>query len=195
MSTNLYDTRQNFWREQFSTGLPYAEFLAASPAPHQERWRSFEKRLEIPAKIRETAQSFIRTMHLGMLVGSWCGDCARQGPMLAALADLNPRLHLRFFDNARHAAMADELRIHGASRVPVLLIVSEDFFEVARFGDRTLSAYRTKAAVEVGATCDAGLTPSSTADLAQEITEWFEVIERAQLLLRTSGLLRARYRD
>jgi len=195
MGGSLFDIRQEIWRTEFAAGLSYEAFLATAPQAHRERWGSFGRLLEIPAQTQQTAQTFIRKMHLFMLVGSWCGDCARQGPMVAALAALNPLLELRFFDNARHPKLADELRIHGASRVPALLITSEDFFEVARFGDRTLSAYRKKVAREVGAACDAGLAPSTSSDLSAELIEWCEVIERAQLLLRTSGLLRSRYSD
>jgi hypothetical protein len=195
MSGALFDLRQELWRAEFAKGLPYEEFLAASPAAHRQRWQSFAELIEIPAQVRATVQGFTRRMHLFLLAGSWCGDCARQCPMVGALAALNPLIELRIFDPARHSALADELRIHGASRVPVMLIASEDFFEVSRFGDRTPSAYREKAAREVGATCDAGLAPSRGAELASELTEWFEVLERAQLLLRTSGLLRSRYSD
>ena len=156
MSGALFDLRQELWQEEFTKGLPYKEFLAASPAAHRQRWQSFAELIEVPAQVRSAVQGFTRRMHLFLLAGSWCGDCARQCPMVAALAGLNALLELRIFDPARYPRLADELRIHGASRVPVLLIASEDFFEVARFGDRTLSAYRGKAAREVGATCDAG---------------------------------------
>ena len=119
----------------------------------------------------------------------------RQGPMLAAIAAASPQIDLRFIDNQHSPALRDELRIAGGTRVPVALFLSEDFFEVSRFGDRTLSHYRAKAARELGNACDSGLATADGAELAEELSEWLAAFERAQLVLRLSPFLRNRHND
>src|SRR5262249_17091617 len=42
------------------------------------------------------------------------------------------------------AAVAEELQICGAARVPQLVFLSEDWFECERYGERTLARYRAR---------------------------------------------------
>lgn len=75
------------------------------------------------------------------------------------------------------------------------VVFSEDFYELARFGDRHLSVYRRKAATELGPACETGLVPPSGEALATELAEWCDFFERLQLMLRLAPLLRQRYGD
>lgn len=118
----------------------------------------------------------------------------RQGPMLYRIAHQSSMIDLRFIDNQEHPELRDELRVSGGARVPVAVALSEDYFEVARFGDRTLSHYRLKAQRELGAACDSGLA-GDPSELAAEVTEWVEFFERCQLILRLSPFLRTRHND
>jgi hypothetical protein len=115
--------------------------------------------------------------------------------MLDAIGSASPLLDIRFLDNQANERVRDELRIHGASRVPVVVFLSEDFFEVGRSGDRQLAAYRRKARTELGDACDAGIVAPSPEELQEELGQWFEVFEREQLLLRLSPFLRRRHND
>ena len=60
---------------------------------------------------------------------------------------------LRFFDRDTHPDLTAELRICGGARVPVVVFLSEDWFEVGRYGDRTLAKYRQLAADMTGPAC------------------------------------------
>jgi hypothetical protein len=115
--------------------------------------------------------------------------------MLDLIGSASSSIEIRFLDNQANPRVRDELRIHGASRVPVVVFLSEDFFEVGRFGDRQLAAYRRKARTELGAACDAGILPASADELVEEVAQWFECFEREQLLLRLSPFLRLRHND
>lgn len=119
----------------------------------------------------------------------------RQGPMLRAIAEASSVTALHFIENVRSKPLLDEVRIQGGSRVPVVVFLSEDFFEVSRFGDRTLSAYRRKAQTELGAACDAGLVPPTEEELREEVSDWLREVERVQHILRLSPFLRARHGD
>jgi len=130
-----------------------------------------------------------------VLSGSWCGDCVRQGPILYRLAAAAPSLDLRFIDRDQYRELANVLRINGARKVPVVVYLSEDFFEVGRFGDRLLPLYRAKAARELGATCETGIVPPPAEELAAEVAGWVDLTEWMHLILRTAPLLRQRYGD
>ena len=143
---------------------------------------------------RQRAATFVRNMPVLCLSGIWCGDCVRQGPILEAIAAASSGVDLRFVERVEDQ-LAEELRINGALKVPVVVLLSEDFYEVARIGDRMLSTYRKKAQRELGPTCEVGLVPPAAEELAVEIDEWLDEFERAQWILRLSPLLRQRYGD
>lgn len=189
------DIRQDFWRAEFAKALPYRAYLDASPENHRTKWEEMATRIVVPDAQREVIGQFTRRMPVLCLSGVWCGDCVRQGPMFQAIAALNPAIDLRFAERVDDSALANELRINGALKVPVVVFLSEDFYELGRFGDRLLTVYRRMARTQLGAACDTGLIAPPADELAAELVEWADIFWRMQLILRLSPLLRERYGD
>jgi hypothetical protein len=164
-----------------------------------------QPRIVVPEAQKEIVTQFRRRMPVLCLSGVWCGDCVRQGPMLQAIAALNDRIDLRFAERIDDSRLANELRINGALKVPAVVFLSEDFFELGRFGDRLLTVYRRMARTQLGPACETGLIPPPTDELRAELVEWVdifcELVEwvdifwRMHLILRLSPLLRERYGD
>ncbi len=90
-------------------------------------------------------------------------------------------------------AIAQELSICGGPRVPMLLFMSEDWFECERFGERTLATYREKAQKALsnagGASCPTGLFAPEKDLLVANVAEWLGHFERVQWMLLTSPRL------
>ena len=195
------DKRQSFWRATFAGALPFDEYLASGPDNHRKRWQTMAQRVQVNDAPRQRLAQFTRRMNLLCYSGIWCGDCVRQGPILHHLAAAanaaagTEVVDLRFAERVDDSELADELRILGALRVPVTVCLTEDFFEVGRTGDRMLVTYRRKAQRELGAACDVGLVPPPEAEVAAEVEQWLDHLERMQWMLRLSPPLRARYGD
>lgn len=192
---NVEDKRSDFFSSCFEKALPYEEYLKTGSDLQIERWKQMEQSVKVTQTQQQLLGSFVRKMNVLVMSGIWCGDCVRQGPIINAIQSFSPTMEVRYIDNQENPELRDELRIHGGCRVPVVVTLSEDFFEVGRFGDRTLSVYRQKAVREVGPTCDIGLSAPSEDALAVETQEWLDYFERMHLILRLSGLLRERYSD
>ncbi len=190
-----HDVHQDLFRRSFAAALPYEEYLATADPRHRERWEQAAARTSLTPAQEQLLGGFTRRINLLILSGSWCGDCVRQGPMFRCLAAAAPTIDLRFIDRDAAPELTDVLRINGAKKVPVALFLSEDFFEVGRFGDRPLSVYRAKAARELGPACETGIVPPSEEALAVELAEWVDLTEWMHLILRTAPLLRERYHD
>ena len=190
-----YDIRRDFWRETFDKALSYEDYLNASPETHRAKWRAVEAKVAVPDQAREIVGGFKRRLNVVCHSGVWCGDCSRQGPMLMRLAACNPCIDLRFVERVDDSRLSDELRINGALKVPVVVFLSEDFFELGRFGDRLLTAYRRNARAQLGPACDTGLVAPGADELAAEVQEWIDIFERMHLVLRLAPLLRERYGD
>ena len=192
-----YDTRSGFWKEIFDRAKDHDSYLAESDPEKAQKWAAMAAKLPPMSKSHKARVSGIgRQLNVLVYSGVWCGDCVRQGPMLKQIAEAcGPNVRLRFVERDVSEALQDELRILGALRVPVVVFLSEDFWEVGRFGDRLLTAYRAKAKRELGAACDTGLVAPPARDLAAEQAEWLDVFERMLLMARLSPPLRERHAE
>ena len=186
---NLYDA--------FKAGLPYAEFLARhGNAAHQSRWANTHREIRLDDRQLRLLGLFHRRMHVLCLAGAWCGDCARQGPILQRFAEAAPLIQLHFLDRDLHPQVQTALAINGGHRVPVVVFFSEDGYEVSRFGERTLSAYRRLIEEELTDTCPTGIGPhGGDALMPAVVQDWLNEFERVQWILRLSPRLRQRYGD
>src|SRR5438067_9550245 len=176
--------------EKFQQGLPYEAFLARYANENQkERWRQLHAQVSLTGPQRELLGSFRRKMNILCLAGAWCGDCINQCPIFEHFAAAAPVIEVRYLDRDDHADVQRELQINGGNRVPVVVFFSEDGFEVARYGERTLSKYRQMIRDQIGSSCPTGIVVPGDPLLAQATQDWLNEFERVQWLLRLSARL------
>jgi hypothetical protein len=190
------DLRSAAWAAWYGAAASYEAYLAASDPARAEKWRELEGRLPaLAADESRRLRGYHRRLHLLLVSGVWCGDCVRQGPIIRQIAAAcDDEVELRVVDRDRFAPLRDEVRILGAARVPVLVFLSEDFFELGRFGDRTLTTYRLKASSELGPACPVPAVVTGE-ELSAERAEWLDVFERMLLMARLAPALRKRHDD
>jgi hypothetical protein len=197
MEPKYRDARSDFWKRHFEAAIPYDGYLSRSDPQKAARWSALAA--TIPPLTKEQGDrlsGFGRKLNVLVYSGVWCGDCVRQGPMIEMISrSCGEGVQARFIERDESEPLREELRILGALRVPVAVFLTEDFFEIARFGDRTLSTYRAKARRDIGPACYAGLIPPPADELAAEVEEWVATFERILLMLRLSPMLRERYGD
>lgn len=182
--------------DQFEHGLSFDGFLKAhGTGDQQSRWKSVFDQVKLTEAQLSLLKSFKRDMKVLCVAGAWCGDCVNQCPIFAQFAAATPKIQLRFFDRDVHNALAQELAVCGAPRVPAVLFLSEDNFPCGRYGDRTLSKYRQVAADVEGVACSTGIVVPGSTLLDSVVQDWLDEFERVQLILRTSGRLRKLHGD
>ena len=190
-----HDIRADLWRRNWDVAKPLGEFLVSAPQDQAQRWAESAERVpELTVDQRARLQGYNRTMRVLLEGATWCLDCARITPYLKAIMGaVGEKAELRLIDRDASPELRDELKIMGAPRVPRVLILSEDWFEVDRLGDRSLSVYRSRMAREIGRGEDHGVL--SPAARQVELAEWVDAIERTLIILRTAPALRKRYSD
>jgi len=187
------------FKSAFENALGYARFVPTFGTPeNQQRWNDLYNAVVLTGQQKQLLAGFHRKMYVLCLAGVWCGDCVNVCPIFQRFAEASPAIDLRFahrahkFDSAANdpaTMLANELSICGGPRVPVLVFLSEDWFECERFGERTLATYRKKAANLQAASCPTGLIAPPSDILSANVAEWLEHFERVQLMLLTSPRL------
>jgi hypothetical protein len=176
--------------------LTYADFLAHFATDVQkQRWRQVREQVALTAAQRELLASFRRPMKVMCLAGAWCGDCINQCPIFEHFAAAAPVILVRYFDRDEHADLQQALQINGGNRVPVVVFFSEDGYEAARYGERTLSKYRQMMKDQAGPSCPTGINPPGDTLFGQVTQDWLNEFERVQWILRLSPRLRQLHGD
>jgi len=184
------------WSSIFADALPYTSFLDQyATSVQRARWDAMHARFSLSAEQRDLLGGFARHMPVLCLAGAWCGDCINQCPVFDHFAGSSARINLRFLDRDAKPELRDSLAINGGHRVPVVIFLSEDWYEVARYGERTLSIYRRLATEQLGSACPTGLVPPAGEAIVMSTAEWLTEFERAQIILRLSPRLRGKHGD
>jgi thiol-disulfide isomerase/thioredoxin len=184
------------WSAVFSEAMPYAAFLDKYASPeHRRRWDAMHGRIALTGDQTALLNGFVRKMPVLVLNGAWCGDCINQCPIFDHFAAASPAIELRFLDRDAREDVREHLAINGGNRVPMVVFLSEDFQEVGRYGDRTVSRYRQIASEQLGPSCPTGIVPPDDDSTARVVSEWLDEFERAQLMLRLSPRLRQKHGD
>jgi len=182
--------------EKFSAGLPLREFLAKyGTDTDRARWESATEQTRLTEPQRELLRKFTRRMNVLVLCGAWCGDCVAQCPAFERIAEVTPLVVTRYIDRDDHPEVQEALRINGGDRVPVVVFFSEDGYEVARYGDRTLSQYRRLVDQLGGDSCGTGLVKGNDPLQQAVVQDWLDEFERVQWILRLSPRLRKIHGD
>ncbi|WP_437187492.1 thioredoxin family protein [Planctomicrobium sp. SH668] len=180
---------------KFESALPYQEFLAKyGTSEQQRRWADFHASISLSPEQTELLQSFKREMKVIVMAGAWCGDCVNQCPMFEHFAAAAPVIQIRYIDRDADPEFAAEMTTCGGARVPAVIFLSEDGQFCGRYGDKTISKYRSAVRKIDGASCDTGL--GADAGLTQAVLQdWLNEFERIQWMLRTSSRLRQLHGD
>jgi thiol-disulfide isomerase/thioredoxin len=182
--------------DQFKQGLTYVDFVARYANDVQkQRWRQVHEQVRLTAAQRDLLGTFRRAMNVLCLAGAWCGDCISQCPIFEHFAAAAPVIQVRYLDRDDHADAQRELQINAGNRVPVVVFFSEDGYEVARYGDRTLSKYQQMMSALLGTNYPPDLAVPAEPLLVQVTQDWLNEFERVQCLLRLSPRLRHLHGD
>lgn len=188
-----YDKRADFWKKYWDQALPYEQFLKLDDE-NAPRWVDYMERIpELTEDQKARLQDYNRIVKVLVYGGVWCGDCVRQGPLFKKIADVVDDVEIKFIDRDTSEELQDELRILGATRVPIVVFLTEDYWEVGREGDRLLPVYKAKAARDLGRGQAQGvLSPKA---IKEQRDLWVDIFERAIIMTKLSPPLRKRHND
>jgi len=122
-------------RERYLEGDTFPDFLAEVTA-HQELWHSIYQRATLAPESKDLAAAVAGNWHLLVLVEDWCGDAVHVLPFLARLTEEFPNFGLRILSRDENPDLMDSHLTNGTRSIPVVMILDDDFREVAWWGPR-----------------------------------------------------------
>jgi hypothetical protein len=185
-----------YLQDKFAAAISYEQYVRTGSQEQQRRWQQVYDAAHLTDAQQQLVRGFVRRMNLLTLSGIWCGDCVQQCPLFERIAMANPtKIQLRLLDRDEHADLMSQFRLNGGNRIPITLLLAEDFELCGVAGDRTVSRYRALARKQLGAACPLGLAPPDADELSATLQDWLDEVERVQLMLRLSARLRQKYGD
>ena len=124
-----------FLRERFESAVPYDEYLQGVEL-RRDMWLGIDERAKVPEDLLERAQSLDAARHILVITMDNCGDAINILPYIARVVELNPSLDMRLVQREENPELMNSHLTNGSRSVPVLIILDEDYNELAWWGPR-----------------------------------------------------------
>ena len=122
-------------QERFESAVSWEHFLA-SAVELADLWHAMARRAELPEALAERVRAIPGKWKLLVLAEDWCGDAVNSLPFVAALERAAPNIELRLLGRDANPDLMDA-HLTGTSRsIPVVMLLDEEYREVAWWGPR-----------------------------------------------------------
>lgn len=121
--------------ENMTTGTNHSEAMIAYTKMNDQRMNRWDKKITLDNNLITKVKSLPKMKWL-VITEAWCGDAAQNIPFLAKIAKENSNIELRFIMRDEHPELMDQYLTNGARSIPILIIMDEDFNDIASWGPR-----------------------------------------------------------
>lgn len=128
--------------ENKTTGHIHTEAYLNYTRMNVQRMNRWDKTAKVSDSLKDAVQAIQEDQLWLVITEAWCGDAAQNISYLVKLADLNPRIQLRFILRDEHPEVMDEYLTDGARSIPKMVAVTADLAcELFSWGPRPQSAH------------------------------------------------------
>ena len=122
-------------KARFLRAARFQEFLKGVES-HETLWRQIYERAVLSNDVLEMAESIPGQWNFLVLAEDWCGDAVHVLPYLARLEETFPHFRLRILSRDENPDLMASHLTNGTCSIPVVMILDQDFQEVAWWGPR-----------------------------------------------------------
>ena len=129
--------------ENKTTGHNHSEAFLDYTRMNVQRMSRWDKTAKVSDILREAVLAIREDQLWLVITEAWCGDAAQNIPYLVKLAELNPRIQLRFILRDEHPEVMDDYLTEGARSIPKLIAMTSDLsYELFTWGPRPATAHQ-----------------------------------------------------
>ena len=129
------ETTMRTLQDRFASAMTLDEMIDGAKA-NQDLWRAIRRRAQAPADLVARLRSLPARRHLLVLSEDWCGDALNTLPALAQLVEAVPHLDMRILERDQNLDLMDRHLTGTARAIPVVMILDEQYRELAWWGSR-----------------------------------------------------------
>ena len=118
-----------------TTGQDQSEKMISYARLNQQRMQRLEKQIDLSADLRAAAAEIKLEQTWVALTEGWCGDAAQNLPVIARIAEVNPRITFRLLLRDEHPAVMDLYLFNDTRSIPRVILFQSDR-ELALWGPR-----------------------------------------------------------
>ncbi len=126
---------------EWDKAVSYDEFLETA-RENVELMKARFNDLLIKEEEAETLKSLQNDIYVLVIGTDRCYDTAGNLPVLARMASLAPKVHLRILDSDSNAQFHQLFKVNGKRKTPVVLFLNAQFEELCRWVERPNAAYK-----------------------------------------------------
>ncbi len=131
------------WKQMWDNASDYHALMEAADEKDSDRWAQIYDACALSERQAQILRAFEVPVNVLTMVGTWCGDCVAEVPLIERLAEGSEQVTHRLVRiEDVDDAFKDRWQINGGHRVPVLFLLSEDWHLGFAWGDRPLARYR-----------------------------------------------------
>lgn len=119
-----------------TTGTDHSEAMLDYTKMNIQRMNRLDKTIEINEGIRTELAALPCRLNWLVLTEVWCGDAAQNIPILSKMANASSKIHLRFLLRDENLDVMDKYLTNGGRAIPKLIVLDQDFNEIASWGPR-----------------------------------------------------------
>jgi thiol-disulfide isomerase/thioredoxin len=123
------------WKAEFEKANDYDSWLArAESEENRANMDSARRGYQIDAAASALLTSLPKAVHVVAIAEDWCGDVVRHVPVLQAMCDKAPNLHVRFIHRDDNLDIFARFLTNGGEGIPKFIFLSDQFVECGNWG-------------------------------------------------------------
>ena len=133
-------------QERFNAGYEFSDYFKTAG----RRKDQFKENYDMVAFTREDQEFFEsiqEVLNILVLCETWCGDTRRNLPVIARIAELNPRFTLRILARDKNMDIMDLYTTEGKRKIPACIFFDKEFREIRRWIERSEEGRREAAVI------------------------------------------------
>jgi hypothetical protein len=119
-----------------TTGSNHTEKMIEYTQLNEKRMNKWDKITTINDALKTTVKSIKTKQNWLILTEAWCGDASQNIPVIQKMTELNENIEIRYLLRDENLDIMDAYLTDGARSIPKLIILDENFNELAQWGPR-----------------------------------------------------------
>lgn len=122
-------------KDRFNAAETFKKYMTRVKE-NAELWKAIYDHAKVDSDQVERALAIPGEWHLLVLAEEWCGDAVNILPVVARLVESIPTLDMRILSRDENPDLMDEHRTDTSRSIPVIMILDDQYEEVAWWGPR-----------------------------------------------------------